>query len=505
MKYLGDLRIYLTIIICLFILHALHFNFVCDDAFISFRYAQNLNEGFGLVWNINEKPVEGYTNFLWLILMGLFMKIGFEPIITSKVLGVFFGSCTIILSYLFAEKILQRKSPLNLLAPAILAFCGPFAAWSTGGLETQMFTFFIIAASIMYLYEIQNDVSIPTSAILFAFASFTRPEGVLIFCITALHHFIFTLRKNKRFVSKTFFWLITFIIIYGIYSFWRYSYFGYIFPNTYYAKTGGGVDQIVRGLKYFGSFIGFSNWPVIIGIGFLFFFNPPRFSMLYLIMIIFTYTSYIICIGGDFLGMFRFVVPILPLMAITVQESFISLIQWIMRSVSNDFLKKSAIVFCSLSLFFLIAKSSRLSFDSDEYNRIQFHQVVVNDQTAVGKWLYQHASPNESFAAIAIGAISYYSKLTSIDRLGITDSNIAHTKMEYMGKGLAGHEKRNLGYILARKPTYFFGPLKVPLHTPYVPSAKEIRIFKQLYKRHKMGLNLKLKTAEIVYKLRESS
>ena len=42
--------------------------FVQDDAYISFRYARNLADGFGLVWNIGER-VEGYTNFLWTLLM----------------------------------------------------------------------------------------------------------------------------------------------------------------------------------------------------------------------------------------------------------------------------------------------------------------------------------------------------------------------------------------------------------------------------------------------------
>ena len=43
---------------------ATHLAWVCDDAFISFRYAANLAHGRGLVWNPGER-VEGYTNFLW--------------------------------------------------------------------------------------------------------------------------------------------------------------------------------------------------------------------------------------------------------------------------------------------------------------------------------------------------------------------------------------------------------------------------------------------------------
>ncbi len=40
--------------------------FLCDDAFISFRYVRNLLEGHGLVFNPGEH-VEGYSNFLWVL------------------------------------------------------------------------------------------------------------------------------------------------------------------------------------------------------------------------------------------------------------------------------------------------------------------------------------------------------------------------------------------------------------------------------------------------------
>src|SRR4051812_9442686 len=42
-----------------------------DDAMISMRYARNLAEGRGLVWNPGEQPVEGYTNFLWTLWMAV--------------------------------------------------------------------------------------------------------------------------------------------------------------------------------------------------------------------------------------------------------------------------------------------------------------------------------------------------------------------------------------------------------------------------------------------------
>src|SRR5437870_1391519 len=47
-----------------------------DDAMISMRYARNLADGHGLVWNAGGDHVEGYTNFGWTLLMGLFHAVG---------------------------------------------------------------------------------------------------------------------------------------------------------------------------------------------------------------------------------------------------------------------------------------------------------------------------------------------------------------------------------------------------------------------------------------------
>jgi arabinofuranosyltransferase len=58
-----------------------------DDAFISFRYAENLVQGHGLVFNIGEW-VEGYTNLLWTLMMAGLMALGGEPVIGSTMLGL---------------------------------------------------------------------------------------------------------------------------------------------------------------------------------------------------------------------------------------------------------------------------------------------------------------------------------------------------------------------------------------------------------------------------------
>src|SRR5688572_29028604 len=51
----------------------------CDDAFISFRYAENLVDGLGLVFNAGER-VGGYPTFAWTLLFAAGLTPGFVPV-----------------------------------------------------------------------------------------------------------------------------------------------------------------------------------------------------------------------------------------------------------------------------------------------------------------------------------------------------------------------------------------------------------------------------------------
>lgn len=62
---------------------------VCDDSFISFRYARNLAEGHGLVFNAGER-VEGYTNLAWTLMLAAGARAGLDPIALSGILGILF-------------------------------------------------------------------------------------------------------------------------------------------------------------------------------------------------------------------------------------------------------------------------------------------------------------------------------------------------------------------------------------------------------------------------------
>ena len=149
--------LYLSIGIGIFAIYkAFIQHWVCDDAFISFRYAKNLNDGLGLVYNAGEY-VEGFTNFLWTILLSIGMYFKLDPIYISSGLGILFYFLTLVVLYKTGTTIYQIKAGNQYKSFYFpIAFAG-FALHShgqifaTGGLETSLFTFLILTGNVFLL------------------------------------------------------------------------------------------------------------------------------------------------------------------------------------------------------------------------------------------------------------------------------------------------------------------------------------------------------------------
>ncbi len=434
--------VYLSIIILVFLLHAYHFRFfIIDDAFTSFRYAKNLVNGHGLVYNPGER-VEGYTNFLWTLIIAIFMKIGFQPERLSQILGSIFAGLSIFLVFLIGCLLSPKNRLFNLLAPLFLCVNSCFASWAVGGLEGLFFTFFILLAIYRYFLEVQNK-KICLSSIIFGLATLTRPEGLLFFGITFIHQIILIF-KNRLSFKNLLLSFALFLSIFAPYYIWRYSYYGFPFPNTFYAKIGEGVDQYLRGFKYIKNFgIEFSGW-IFLTIPLIF--RRINLYFFYLFIITLFYLLYISYIGGDALPMYRFLVPILPFLYLLFQEG--------LKSFCELFSKRKTFVIAFIIILPGISLTIKNSFSGKSYNYVKDQATWAQNWSFVGKWFHKNILKNESIALSPAGAIPYYSELYSIDMLGLCDSNIAHMKSEWMGKYFAGHEKGSGDYILSRKPTY---------------------------------------------------
>ena len=215
---------------------------LCNDAFISFRYARNLLEGHGLVFNPGEY-VEGYSNFLWVLeLATLWGVFGWRPEHTAMWLSV---ACTVgtlaaMLWWIARLPGLPHRGVTAWMAVGLVCSSATFVVWtSAGGLETRQFTMFVLLAVVgLTLYPERRRALLGVSLSLAA-ASLTRPEGPL-FAACCFGWYAGqrrvatgTWRRDWHRVA----WLVApFVVLVGAHYLFRYGYYGEWLPNTYYAK-----------------------------------------------------------------------------------------------------------------------------------------------------------------------------------------------------------------------------------------------------------------------------
>jgi arabinofuranosyltransferase len=424
-----------------YIWHALAVNYIIDDAFITFRYVKNFVHGHGLVFNVGER-VEGYTNFLWAMLLSVFnwLSPNIDLLPVAQALGILFGIATIVMVIASSWRSHGEAGFSGLLAGAFLAFNSAFVAWSTSGLETILFTFLIFAASYVYLHPPKSDKNGLVAPLLFALASLTRPEGFFFFAITTLHLFITEIRAGKKVINgRILRWLLAFAVIYVPYFAWRYSYYGQLLPNTFYAKVGSGLQQYIRGARYLFSYARESGIFVFLFALFVFL-KKDRGQWLNLLLLqMVCYLAYVVYVGGDGLGFYRFVVPVAPHIYILVQEGMIDLYRWGQRRIpasSARWLAIPALLLVALSFVFTGRQTllvvpfrqshrwyepqSGLSFPGigSDHPYLWFDDYFVERLAVAARWLEGNADANAVVAATPAGAISYYMNLRVIDMLG---------------------------------------------------------------------------------------
>ncbi len=454
--------ILLVAVICLILLlHVNYLRFVCDDAFISFRYAKNFVEGHGLVYNIGEK-VEGYTNFLWTLLLSLFMKIGLDPVVVSQILGVLFGLGTVFLLLGLNKVLYPRHNLFNYIAPLFLACCGAHAAWCTGGLETSFFTFLAFLGGFSFLCGLRRPKHLAFSGLAFALACMTRLDGLVFAGTTFLFLSYQVLVSKTSRLRSLWVWTVPFLLPFLAYFLWRWSYYGALLPNTFYVKMGGRV-LLDQGLFYLFDFVRrFWIWLMIIPLLFLgkaIKLNPSlKIVVSYFVSLTLVFSFYVAYVGGDFMDMFRFLVPILPFFFFLIQEGFRGLYSYYRPLLSGKqrvSLIASEVLLIGLAAFLLAqpSRDSNRAWCRKGTDSIGMLREYTRLWSRVGLTFRDIARPDESLATTAAGAIPYYSGLYTIDQLGLTFGSHAALKDRIVTK--PGHVKKMRDeFLLSLKPTY---------------------------------------------------
>jgi arabinofuranosyltransferase len=444
--------------------HALLFDFVNDDAYISFRYARNLSEYGQLVFNLGER-VEGFTNFLWTVLLAGGIHLGWSPVHVSRFLGVAFAVGVLaVLVRMSLRMDEERPSPWHAVAPLGLAATGAFACWCTGGLETQLFTLLALLGFDQTLAEAQRRRGF-TSGVFFALAAMTRPEGIFLFGLCGLFRAArnFVLERRWRPQRFEIGFAVAFAVVFIPYYVWRWSYFGWPFPNTFYVKSAGGAGTWEQGLYYLRRFLEdygvaflaglvLAGWLCVRG-------RDPgrRRTDLFGLgaLVIGCFALYTIKVGGDFMGLYRFILPVVPLGALCVQEGiravFARLRPYVPRPVLLVAGVTAAAAFAAGSLSVSMKAtliSSDRGIDSPGYLK-----HYVEERLPVGVWLGQQARPGQLASVGGAGVIPYYSRLRSFDTFGLVDETIAHDP-GMTRSSRPGHQKWVADwYLFQRRPT----------------------------------------------------
>jgi hypothetical protein len=216
------------------VLAAAHRAWTCDDAFISFRYAENLVRGHGLVFNVGER-VEGYTNFLWTMLIALGLRLGADAEVWAMVWGIAAYAGAVALLAFHARRRAGEAAAFALPIAALLAAVHPdWQRFATSGLETSLFTGLLVLGYVLLLARTRTTVASAGAGVALALATMTRPEGLIFAVLGAA--FIAWFRRSGRALAA---FALGFLALWIPFTIWRVAYYGDFFPNTFYAKSGG--------------------------------------------------------------------------------------------------------------------------------------------------------------------------------------------------------------------------------------------------------------------------
>lgn len=213
-------------------------NNVFDDSFISYRYAWNLAQGHGLVWNAGGEPTEGFTNLLLVLLLAPAIKLGADPLVVTRCLS-FMALCAIAwLVFRTGKRVLGVSREIAAVGAAIVLTVPASAGLVMLGLETVVYSLAILAA----IATAANYLSSPTQGKATAFGLITfaayllRPEGVLLYlAVAAIALMASGGAVHVRVFSNK--WLLIFPVLVALHVAWRLFYFGYLFPNPFHVKA----------------------------------------------------------------------------------------------------------------------------------------------------------------------------------------------------------------------------------------------------------------------------
>lgn len=433
-----------------------------DDEMISMRYAKHLAEGHGIVWNIGEAPVEGYTNFLWMLYMSLLHLIFDSP--SSISLFIMLTGLVLILANIhvvrkIAECVCQDVWIVAAISALFAGFYFPSVYWTLRGTELGCV---MLTINLVILLAIQSTEHFPWQrtaafAALVIISIYIRIDSFVSLIAPISYSFYYSYRRKKaeHMLAIVLSLVFSFVSLYLL----RLFYFGEGLPNTYYLKVAGVqvLERLTLGIKVFLSVTWHDIYaPLFLAAGGLIWYRRLLSPKGILLMAIFLMQcAYSIYVGGDYAeynvrGANRFIlIGIMPLFIIAAATIYHILGNMVAHAIMTTVNRKSIFIVVAVGI-------ATLSYSSGTEWKLWIEQnapMLKYDilRARLGFIINQSTQKDAVIASHAAGQIPYFSERKVIDLLGKSDRVIASSKPA--GLFRPGHNKWDYTYgILQRKP-----------------------------------------------------
>ncbi|HEY6867691.1 MAG TPA: hypothetical protein VI792_10565, partial [Candidatus Eisenbacteria bacterium] len=207
--------------------------YLVDDSFITFRFARNLAEGHGVTWNPGEPPVEGYSNFLWMILSAGALRAGLDPLLVARLLAIASDLLAALAVYRLARS-LSGSAPAARLSLIVFAAVPAFALWTMSGLETALTVLLALTFFLACAREFPGTALPWRTAACADLLVLARPEAPLFVGLALVPLLLAPAPGRGRWVARFGMLASPVVLAYGV---WKWRTFGTIVPNTASAKA----------------------------------------------------------------------------------------------------------------------------------------------------------------------------------------------------------------------------------------------------------------------------
>jgi arabinofuranosyltransferase len=119
---------------------------LCEDAFITYRVADNWTNGYGMRWNTVER-VQVYTHPLWMILVAALHYVAGDVYFAAMVLSLV---CSGVAVWLLLSRAMTSTAQ-RVVAIALVTFSKAFVDFSTSGLENPLSHLLLVLFFLEYL------------------------------------------------------------------------------------------------------------------------------------------------------------------------------------------------------------------------------------------------------------------------------------------------------------------------------------------------------------------